>query len=61
MRQNLGKKGQSLQQDALKGLYMGRHVGCFFFFFFIALSKKGGFTRQAWLMLLSKTQYVFAS
>lgn len=24
----------------------------FFFFFFIALSKKGDFTRQAWLMLL---------
>lgn len=50
-RQNLGKRGQSLQQDALKGLYMGRHVGCFFSFF-IALSKKGDFTRQAWLMLL---------
>lgn len=60
MRQNLGKKGQSLQQDALKGLYMGRHVGCFFFLFFIALSKKRGFTRQAWLMLLSKTHNVFA-
>lgn len=46
------KRGQSLQQDALKGLYMGRHVVGFFFFFLLLWAKKGDFTRQAWLMLL---------
>lgn len=33
-------RGLSLQKDALKGFYMGRHVGGCFFFFFIALSNK---------------------
>lgn len=34
LRQNLsGRGGLSLQQDELKGLYMGRHVGRFFFFY----------------------------
>lgn len=32
-----GGGGQSLQQGALKGLYMGRHVGCFFLFVFLLL------------------------
>lgn len=50
-KQNLGKRGQSLQKDALKGLYMGRHVGCFFFFYY-CFEQTGDFNRQAWLMLL---------
>lgn len=46
MREAYLEEGQSLQQDALKGFYMGRHVGlCFVFKFFfiiiIALSKRG--------------------
>lgn len=38
------EEGLSLQQDALKGLYMGRHVGWFFFcfFFYCFEQKKGG-------------------
>lgn len=38
----LGRRGQSLQLDTLKGLYMGRHVGCFFFLFYCFEQKKGG-------------------
>lgn len=63
----LGRGGQSLQQDAQKGLYMGRHVGCFFSFF-IALSKKEVGVYSSGMayaadrsQLLSKTQDVFAS
>lgn len=65
-RQNLGRRRRSLQQDALKGLYMGRHVGCFFSFF-IALSKKKGIYSSGMAyaadrsQLLGKTQGVFAS
>lgn len=51
-RQSLGERGQSLQQDALKGLYMGWHVGCFFCFFYYCFEQNGNFTHQAWLMLL---------
>lgn len=41
---------------------MGIHGGFFFSSFFYCFEqKKGDFTRQAWLMLLSKTQVVFAS
>lgn len=38
MREAYLEEGQSLQQDALKGFYMGRHVGlCFVFKFFLLL------------------------
>lgn len=35
-----------------EGALHGEACRMFFFSFFIALSKKGNFTRQAWLMLL---------
>ena len=62
----LGRGGQSLQQDALKGLYMGRHVGCFFFLFYCLEQKRGFYSSgMAYAadrsQLLSKTQDVFAS
>lgn len=45
--------GGSLQKEKLEGLYMGRHLFfSFFIIIIIALSKKGDFTLQAWLMLL---------
>lgn len=67
-RQNLGKWGQSLQQDALKGLYMGRHVGCFFLFLFLnCFEQKREFYSSGMAyaadrsQLQSKTHNVFAS